>query len=96
MELHNHSPLKSKKLQFVDWVMGLSHGKTAGIGDDGIHPVITDLVQDSPQTRPASIGVQLEQLSKVGIGWDGYCGAQMLQFIEQLPAPVIPGDGCPL
>ena len=26
MELFNHSPLKSEKLQFVSWVMGLSFG----------------------------------------------------------------------
>ena len=53
MELLNHSPLKSKKFQFVGWVMGLSLGQTpAGIGDDGISPVIMGLVEDSPQLDP--------------------------------------------
>ena len=46
MELLDHSPLKGEKLKFVVRVMGLSHGQTpAGIGADGIDPVITSLVQ---------------------------------------------------
>ena len=58
MELLDHSPLKGKKLQFVGWVMGLSLGQTpAGIGDNGIHPIITGLVENSPQARPTGIGV---------------------------------------
>ena len=77
--------------------MGLGPGQThAVIGDDGTCPVIMDLVEDSPQARPASIGVQLERISKVGIGQDGHCGAQMLQFTEGLLAPVVAADGCPL
>ena len=40
MEHLDHSLLKSEKLQFVGWVMGLSLGQTpAGIEDDGIHPL---------------------------------------------------------
>ena len=69
MELLNHSPLKSDKLKFVSLVMGLSLGQTpTGIGDDGISPIIPDLVQNSPQAITTSIGVQFEMLSKVSIG----------------------------
>ena len=69
MELLNHSPHKGEKLQFVDGVMGLSHGQTpAGIGDNGISPVVTSLVEDSPQTRPPSNDVQFKRLRKIGIG----------------------------
>ena len=87
----------SEKLQFVGWVMGLSLGQTpTGIGEDGIHPVIMDLDEDSPQARPASISVQLERFIKVSIGQNGHCGAQTLQLIKGPFAPVILGDGCPL
>ena len=45
MELLNHSPLESEKLQFMGSVMSLSLGQTpAGIGNDSINPVIIDLV----------------------------------------------------
>ena len=60
MELMDHSPSKGKKLQFVALVMGLSFGQApATIGDDGIGSIIMGLVEDSPQTRPIHIGVQL-------------------------------------
>ena len=60
MELLDHSPPKIKELQFVGWVMGLGFGQTpAGIGDDGISPVIMGLVKDNPQARLTSISVQL-------------------------------------
>ena len=52
MEFLNHRPLKSEKFQFVGWVMALGLGQTpAGIGDDGIGPVIIGLVEDSLQAR---------------------------------------------
>ena len=96
MELLNHSPPKCNKLQFVGWQMDLSLDQTpADIGYDGISPIIMGLVEESPQTGPASIGVQLERLGKVSIGQNGCCSAQILPFIECLLAPVIPGDGCP-
>ena len=94
MKLLNHSPLKNEKLQFVGWVMDLSLNQTpAGIGDNGISLVIPDLVEDSPKVKPISISVQLERLSKVSIGQNRHCGAQVLQFVEGPFAPVIPGDG---
>ena len=41
--------------------MGLSLGQAAAsIGADGISPVIMGLVDDNPQARPTSVGVQLE------------------------------------
>ena len=53
MKLLNHTPLKSKILQFVGWVMVLSLGQVpANIGDDTISSVIMGLVEDSPKARP--------------------------------------------
>ena len=75
VEILDHSPHKDKKLQFVGWVMGLSLGQApASIGVDGIGPIIMDLGEDSPQVRPACIGVQLEGPGKVGIGQNRHCG----------------------
>ena len=74
MEPLDHSSLKRKKLQFVGWVMGLSLGQApASIGDDSIGPII-GLTEDSAQTRPTSIGVQLEGPGKVIIGQNRHCG----------------------
>ena len=43
--------------------MGVSLGQTPdGIEDDGLHPVITDLSEDSSHARPTGISVQLERL----------------------------------
>ena len=65
MELLNSGPFKGEKLQFVGAVMGLSIGRTpTGIGDDGISPIIMSLVENSPHTRPTSIGVQFKKLKK--------------------------------
>ena len=47
------------------------------------------LVED----RPTNVSVQYKMLHKIGIGKNGCCGAQALQVIRRLPAPVIPGDG---
>ena len=90
MELPDHGSLKSEKLQFVSLVMDLSLGHIpAGIGDEGISPIIMGLVEDSPQARPTSVSMQLERLSKVGIGQNRQCGTQTLHFIKGLLASVI-------
>ena len=53
VDLLNHSPLKGEKLQFVGWVMGLSLGQApAIICYDGISPIITGLVENSPRPDP--------------------------------------------
>ena len=66
MKFLNHSPPKGEKLWFVDGVMGLSLCQTpTGIGDDGISFVVMSLVEDSHQTRSASIGMQFKRLSKL-------------------------------
>ena len=75
MRFLDHNPLKGEKLQFVGWVMGLNIGQApASKGDDGISTVIKGLVKDSPQARPACIGVQLEGPGKVNIGQNRHCG----------------------
>ena len=74
-ELLKYSPLKRKKIQFVGWVMALSFVQTpAGTGDDGIGPIVTALVEESPLGRPTNISVQLEGLGKVGVGKNRFCG----------------------
>ena len=83
MELLDHGPLKSEKLQFVGGVMVVNLGQTpTGIGNDGISPIVMGLVEDNPQARPASISVQFKRLGKIGIGQNGHCGAQMHQVIK--------------
>ena len=97
MKFLNHSPLKGQKLQFMGGEMGLSLCQTpTGIGNDGSSPVIMSLVDESPQSRPASISVQFKRLHKIGVGKSGCHGAQAFQVIKRLLAPVISGDGHPL
>ena len=38
--------------------------------------------------------MELERLCKISIGKNRQCGAQMLQVIKRLLAPIVPGDGC--
>ena len=96
MKFLNHGPLKGKKLQFMGGIMGLSICQTpSGIGNDGIGPIVTSLVEDSPQVRPASVSVQFKRIHKIGVGKNGHCDAQVLQIIKGPLASVIPGDGHP-
>ena len=65
MKLLNHTPLKSKILQFVGWVMVLSLGQVpANIGDDTISSVIMGLVEDSPRPDPQVSVCSLKGLAK--------------------------------
>ena len=64
--------------------------------NDGISAIVMSLVEGSPKARPTSIGVQFKWLHKISVCKNGCCGAQVLQVIKQLLAPVVPGNGCPL
>ena len=58
VKLLDHSPVESAELQFVSWIMHLSLGQAlAGIGDDGISPIIVGLVEDGPKPRSTSTSV---------------------------------------
>ena len=72
MEFLGHSPLDSKELQFVSWVMhlGLAYAP-AGIGNDGISPIITGLVKDNSLTGSTSVSMWLEGPGEVSVGQDG-------------------------
>ena len=58
--LHDHGPFEGEKLQFmgrVDEIQPLSQLLLAWVATTAVHTIITSLVEDSPQTRPASIMV---------------------------------------
>ena len=65
------------------------------IGYDSISPIITSLIEDSPQNRPTSVGMQFKRPRKIGIGKNRSHGAQALQFVKCLLAPVIPNSLLP-
>ena len=71
---------------------GLCQAPTS-IDYDCIHTVLTGLVEDSSQARPASIGVELERVGEVYIGKDRCSGAQPFQVIKGLLAPGVPLNG---
>ena len=94
MEFLYHSPLEGKQLQFMGRVVRfcLCQAPT-GVGDDNIHTIIMNLVEDIPQARPTSIGMEFKRSGEVGIGKNRCCGAQVLWVIKGPLTPVIPCDG---
>ena len=93
MEFLNHSPFKGMKLNFVGRVMTFSLCQTpAGIGNDSIHTTIMSLVEDSPQSRLTSIGMEFKRPGEIHIGKIRCNGAQSPKFIKRLMTPIIPHD----
>ena len=77
MEFLDHSPFEGEKLKFVGRVMRFSLCQApTGIGDDSIHTIIMGLVEDSPQARPASVGMEFKRPGEICIGKNGHHGAQ--------------------
>ena len=94
MELLNYSPLKGEKFQFMSRLMGFGICQApTSIGYDCIHTMLRGLVEDSPQARPTSIGIELKSLCEICIGKDRCSGAQSFQVIKGMLAPVVPSDG---
>ena len=67
MEFWGYCPLEGKKL--VCWVVGLSLAQApTGIGYYSICAILTGLVENSSQTRPTGISVELEWSGEICIG----------------------------
>ena len=80
MEFPDHSSLEGEKLQFVGRVMGFGLCQApTGIGNDSIWTIIMSLIEDSPQTRPASVSMELKRVGEIGIGKDRCHGAQVFK-----------------
>ena len=91
MEFLDHSTLEGEILQFVGGVVRFNLCQTpTGRGDDGISTVVTNLVKDSSQARPASVCMEFKRSGEISIGRNRCCGAQVLQVIKGPPTPVIP------
>ena len=76
MELLTYSPLKGEKFQFMGWVMGFCLCQAPiNVGYDCIHTILVGLVEDCPQVRPTSIGMELKRLGEIHIGKDRCAGA---------------------
>ena len=94
MELLNYNPPKGKKFQFTGGVMGFSLCQApTRIGYDCIHSILMGLVEDIPQARPTSIGIELKMPGEICVGKDRHHGAQSFHVIKGQLAPVIPLDG---
>ena len=90
MEFLNHGPLKGEKLQFMARVVGFSHCQApTGIDNDGISSVIMTMVEDWPQAKPTSVGVEFKRPLKISVGKNKCHGAQTHHIIEQLLTPAI-------
>ena len=93
MEYFDYHPLEGEKFQLVCRVVGLSLAQApTGIGYYSICAILMDLVENSFQTRPTGINVELERLGEICISKNGCCGTQSFQIIKGLLAPVVPLD----
>ena len=69
MEFFDYHPLEGEKFQLVCRVVGLSLAQApTGIGYYSICAILTGLVENSSQTRPMGISVELEMSDEVCIG----------------------------
>ena len=94
MEFFNYCSLEGKKSQIVYWVMGFSLGQVpTSIGHYCVCAIFMGLVEDSSQTRPTSIGVELKRLGEVHVSKNRWGGTQPLQVFKGLLAPVVPLNG---
>ena len=65
MEFLNHSSFEGEKFQLMGRVMGFSLCQTpTDIGYDSIHPIVTSLIEESPQATPASVNMELKKASE--------------------------------
>ena len=64
----------------------------AGIGYDSIGTIIMSLIEYSPQLRSTSVSMQFKGPRKISKGKNRCHGAQALQPIKHLLAPVIPSN----
>ena len=79
MEFLNHSLFEGEKLQPVGRLMRFSLCQApAGIGDQSVHTIIMSLVEDSPQARPAHVGMEFKRSGEICIGMNRCCGADTL------------------
>ena len=94
MEFFDYHTLEGEKFQLVYRAMGLSlaQGPT-GICYYSICAILTGLVENSSQTRPRVISVELEGSHEICIDKNRHGGMQPLQVIEGLFAPAVPLDG---
>ena len=63
------------------------------IGDDSICTIIASPVEHSPQTQPASIGMEFKRPGEICMGKNSHLSAQLLKVIKRPLIPVIPHDG---
>ena len=78
----------------MDWVMGFSLCQApTSVGYDCICTILVGLIEDSPQARPTSISMELKRMGEICIGKNRCGGAQSLQVVKGLLAPVTTPDG---
>ena len=95
MEFFNYCQLEGEKLQLVCWVVGFSLAQAPpGIGYYSICAILAGLVENSSQTRPTGISMELERSGEIHLGKNRHGGAQSFQVIKGLLAPAIPLNGC--
>ena len=95
MECFDYHPIEGEKFQLVCRVVGLSLGQApADIDYHSVCAILMGLVENSSQTRPQGISVELERLGKICIGKNRHGGTQYFQVIKSLLAPAVQMNGC--
>ena len=90
----DYCPLEGEKLQIVCWVVGLSLAQAStDISYYSICAILTGLVENSSQTSPTGISVELEWSGEICIGKNRHGGTQSFQVIEGLLPSAILLDG---
>ena len=94
VELFDYDPLEGEKIPTSVQVEGLSLGQDpTGTGYYRICAIVMGLVENSSQTRPTGISIELERLGEICVGKNRCSGTQSFQVIKGLSAPAVPLDG---
>ena len=94
VKFFDYCPLEGKKFQLVCAVMGFGLGQApANTCYYCICSIFMGLIEDSSQTRPTDISVELERLGEVCVSKNRCSGTQSLQVIKGLLAPIVPLNG---
>ena len=94
MEFFDYHLLEGKKFWLVCRVVGLSLAQALNvIGYYSICAILMGLVENSSQTRPIGMSVELERSGEIHVGKNRHGGTQSLQVIKGLLAFTVPLNG---
>ena len=94
VEFSSTGHLRVRNSQLVCWVVGFGPVQAStGIGYHCFSGILSNLIEDSPQTSATCISMKLEWLSKIGTCKDRCHCTEFPQVFKGLLTPAVPLNG---